>query len=151
MLLSCVKRIYDKVGPRPLLIPGAILLTAGAWSFSILNDSSPVGLVIALHIVFSIGMCLMMTPLMTTALGSLPRILYGHGSAILNTLQQLAGAACPVGNAAGAGTAVLLLDAEKKNASETLAAKAKNLELSTDPYFMDQYVEQMMFGNEDLM
>ena len=94
-----IGRIYDKVGPRPLLIPGAILLTAGAWSFSILNDSSPVGLVIALHIVFSIGMCLMMTPLMTTALGSLPRTLYGHGSAILNTLQQLAGAA---------GTAIMI-------------------------------------------
>ena len=36
---------------------------------------------------------------MTTALGSLPKHLYGHGSAILNTLQQLAGAA---------GTAILI-------------------------------------------
>ena len=33
-----------------------------------------------------------MTPLMALSLGSLPRSLYGHGSAILNTLQQLAGA-----------------------------------------------------------
>src|SRR5699024_768211 len=33
-----------------------------------------------------------MTPLMTHSLSSLPRELYGHGSAILNTLQQLAGA-----------------------------------------------------------
>ena len=65
--------------------------------------------------------------------------------------QQLADAAKPVGNAAGAGAAVLLLDKEKKAASETLAANAKNLELSTDPYFMDQYVEQMMFGGDDYM
>ena len=41
---------------------------------------------------FSLGMCLMMTPLMTTALSSLPDTLYSHGSAIMNTLQQLAGA-----------------------------------------------------------
>ena len=94
-----IGRFYDKVGPRPLLIPGAILLTAAAWSFTLLNSSTPVGMVVGLHIVFSIGMCLMMTPLMTTALGSLPRILYGHGSAILNTLQQLAGAA---------GTAIMI-------------------------------------------
>lgn len=94
-----IGRFYDKVGPRPLLIPGAILLTAAAWSFTFLNSSTPVEMVVGLHIVFSIGMCLMMTPLMTTALGSLPRILYGHGSAILNTLQQLAGAA---------GTAIMI-------------------------------------------
>ncbi len=64
---------------------------------------------------------------------------------------QLADAAKPVGNAAGAGAALLLLDREKKAASEALAAQAKNLELSTDPYFMEQYVEQMMFGSDDMM
>lgn len=94
-----IGRFYDKVGPRPLLIPGAILLSLAAWSFTLLTSDSPVWLVVALHVVFSIGMCLMMTPLMTTALGSLPTYLYGHGSAILNTLQQLAGAA---------GTAIMI-------------------------------------------
>ena len=64
---------------------------------------------------------------------------------------QLADAAKPVGNAAGAGAAWLLLDREKKAASEVLAAQAKNLELSTDPYFMEQYVEQMMFGSDNMM
>ena len=33
------------------------------------------------------------TPLLTSALGSLPRPLYPHGSAIVGTVQQLAGAA----------------------------------------------------------
>ena len=75
----------------------------------------------------------------------------GSAAAIGLIPQQLADAAKPVGNAAGAGAAVLLLDKEKKAASETLAANAKNLELSTDPYFMDQYVEQMMFGGDDYM
>lgn len=42
---------------------------------------------------------MIMTPLMTVSLGSLPRRLYGHGSAIVNTLPQLAGAA---------GTAILI-------------------------------------------
>mgnify|MGYP001017819806 FL=1 len=39
------------------------------------------------------GLGLVMTPLMTSALGSLDKALYSHGSAVLNTLQQLAGAA----------------------------------------------------------
>ena len=36
---------------------------------------------------------LMMTPLLTQALAVLPHALYSHGSAILTTLQQVAGAA----------------------------------------------------------
>ena len=56
-------------------------------------------MIVAFHTVFCIGMAMLMTPLMTVALGALPREQYGHGSAIMNTLQQLAGAA---------GTAVLI-------------------------------------------
>lgn len=94
-----IGRLYDSVGPRPLLIPGAVLLTTATWWMTLLDASSPIALVISMHLVFSAALALMMTPLMTTALGSLPSRLYGHGSAILNTLQQLAGAA---------GTAVLI-------------------------------------------
>ena len=50
-------------------------------------------MVVAMHVVFCLGMAMIMTPLMTASLGSLPRNLFPHGSAIMNTLQQLAGAA----------------------------------------------------------
>nr|WP_226351698.1 MFS transporter [Pseudonocardia sp. ICBG601] len=52
----------------------------------------PLGVVVAFHLVLMGGLALMMTPLMTEALGSLPDELYSHGSAILSTLQQVAGA-----------------------------------------------------------
>ena len=39
-----------------------------------------------------VGLALMMTPLMTESLGALPDHLYSHGSAIIATLQQVAGA-----------------------------------------------------------
>lgn len=87
-----IGRVYDSVGPRPLLIPGALLMTAAVWGLSFLGETSAVWIVVALHISFAMGVGLLMTPLMTTALSSLPSSLYGHGSAILNTLQQLAGA-----------------------------------------------------------
>lgn len=94
-----VGRVYDQVGPRPIVIPGAILLSGGQWLLGSIHADSPIGLIIAFHTLFCVGMAMLMTPLMTVALGSLPRGHYGHGSAIMNTLQQLAGAA---------GTAILI-------------------------------------------
>lgn len=94
-----IGRLYDKVGPRPIVIPGAFMLAGGQWWLSTVHVDTPLGLIVAMHVVFSIGFGMLMTPLMTTALSSLPRELYGHGSAIVNTLQQLGGAA---------GTAILI-------------------------------------------
>lgn len=92
-------RLYDRYGPRPLMIPGMIVVTGALLWLSTVDENSGVGLVVAVHVIFSIGLAALLSPLMTTALGSLPRDLYSHGSAILNTLQQLAGAA---------GTAVVI-------------------------------------------
>ena len=117
LLAPFIGRLYDSVGPRPLLIPGAVLLAGGVWAMTRLGIDSTVGEVVTMHIVFSLGLALMMTPLMTTALGSLPSRLYGHGSAILNTLQQLAGAT---------GTAVLIAAL----ASGTQASRDRGVDLA---------------------
>lgn len=95
-----IGRIYDNVGPRPLVIPGALFMLIGQWWLHFgLTGNTSIGVVIAMHVVFGIGMALVMTPLMTVSLASLPMGLYGHGSAIMNTLQQLGGAA---------GTAIMI-------------------------------------------
>ncbi|WP_341952146.1 DHA2 family efflux MFS transporter permease subunit [Salinibacterium sp. TMP30] len=93
LLGPIVGRLYDKVGPRPLMIPGAILVSAALWSFTMLTESSPPFMVVAIHIPMSIGLAFMFTPLFTSALGSLKPHLYSHGSATIGTVQQLAGAA----------------------------------------------------------
>lgn len=92
-----IGRLYDKLGALPLVLPGAALLAGGLWWMTTLDAESSLTTVIIMNVVFSLGMAMVMTPLMTTALGSLPRELYGHGSAILNTLQQLGGAAGTAG------------------------------------------------------
>lgn len=84
---------YDKVGPRTLILPGAIIVTGAMAAFSTLGTQTPVWLVIGMHILLSIGTAMMMTPLMTTALGAVAPTLYPHASAIVNTLQQVSGAA----------------------------------------------------------
>ncbi|GAB3211191.1 hypothetical protein ACQEU5_06790 [Marinactinospora thermotolerans] len=80
------------MGPRPLVIPGALLLCGGQWWLSRVDADTSLDLVVAMHVVFRIGMAMPMTPLMTLSPGSPPRRLYAHGSAIMNTLQQPAGA-----------------------------------------------------------
>jgi len=84
---------YDKVGPRALIVPGAVISTIALFMFSGLGVDTPVWLVVATHVVLSIGIALVTTPLMTSALGSVPPKLYPHASAIVNTLQQVSGAA----------------------------------------------------------
>lgn len=88
-----IGRLYDRHGPRPLIIPGMILVVGNMLWLSTVDENTMLGLIITMHVLFSAGLAMLFTPLMTTALGSLPRQLYSHGSAIMNTLQQLAGAA----------------------------------------------------------
>lgn len=88
-----VGRAFDRIGPRPLVIPGSIVVSAALWLMTLLDAESALPMVVAIHVLLSVGLATIMTPLMTSSLGSLPKHLYSHGSAIFNTLQQLAGAA----------------------------------------------------------
>ncbi len=110
-----VGRLYDRYGPRPLMLPGGIIVLICYFLFSSLDQDSTLAGAITVHVIFSLGLALIMTPMMTTALGSVPKPLYGHASAILNTLQQLAGAV---------GTAVMV-------AALTLGSGAAQLQGAT--------------------
>ncbi|QEM44671.1 DHA2 family efflux MFS transporter permease subunit [Mycolicibacterium grossiae] len=88
-----IGRVYDRRGARVLVIPGAVLLCAALWGFATLDATSPIAELVALQTVMMLGLSMMFTPLMTDSLGVLPESLYSHGSAILTTLQQVAGAA----------------------------------------------------------
>jgi DHA2 family lincomycin resistance protein-like MFS transporter len=93
LLGPVVGRIYDRRGPRVLLVPGAFLVSAVFWSMTRVTETTPVSLVLVAHVLLSVGLALMFTPLLTSALGSVKPRLYSHGSAVFGTAQQLAGAA----------------------------------------------------------
>jgi DHA2 family lincomycin resistance protein-like MFS transporter len=88
-----VGRAYDRHGARLLVVPGSLMLCASLWGFTALSAVSPIWELVALQTVMMVGLSMMFTPLMTDALGVLPDRLYSHGSAILTSLQQVAGAA----------------------------------------------------------
>ncbi|MBT8160788.1 MULTISPECIES: DHA2 family efflux MFS transporter permease subunit [Arthrobacter] len=93
LLGPVVGRLFDKVGPLPLTVTGSLLLVLTLWQFSQLTASSQLWWVIVLYAVLSLGLALLFTPSFTTGLNPLPPHLYSHGSAIMSTLQQVAGAA----------------------------------------------------------
>lgn len=94
LLAPFVGRLYDKVGPRPLLVTGTVLTSLSLWGLALLLDEHTVwGVLLAAHIVFSVGLAFIFTPLFTSSLGSLPKHLYSFGSAMVATTQQVAAAA----------------------------------------------------------
>lgn len=94
VLSPIVGRLYDRVGPGPLVVPGAILLALSqvVFALTLSQDGSPL-LAMAMFTVMHIALAFLFTPLMTSALSPLPASLYSHGSATFSTVQQLAGAA----------------------------------------------------------
>ncbi|KHF45949.1 DHA2 family efflux MFS transporter permease subunit [Saccharomonospora viridis] len=113
-----VGALFDRIGARPLVIPGALTAAVSLWLFTTLGPHSSLAAVIVIHIVLMIGLSLMMTPLMTESLGALPDHLYSHGSAIIATLQQVAGAL---------GTAVFVTVAALGSAADSVSPDAVGL------------------------
>ncbi len=88
-----VGRLFDRFGPRPLLVPGTILVSAVLWTLTLVTENTSIWMLLTAHIVMSLGLALIFTPLFTSALGAVSPRFYSHASAMLSTLQQLAGAA----------------------------------------------------------
>jgi len=88
-----VGRLYDKVGPRPLVVPGAVVVSVALWSMTMFDQTTTFVMILIANSMLSAGLAFMFTPLFTSSLGSLTPSLYSHGSATLATIQQVAGAA----------------------------------------------------------
>jgi DHA2 family lincomycin resistance protein-like MFS transporter len=88
-----VGRLYDKAGPVRLLVPGVIVVSAVLWAMTLLGPATWVGYILTGHVVMSVGFAFLFTPLFTLSLSSVKPSLYSHGSAVIGTIQQVAGAA----------------------------------------------------------
>lgn len=92
LLAPPVGKLYDRRGPTLLIVPGTIMVSAVCWGMTLVSEHTAIGWLLAAHLLLSVGLALVFTPLFTAGLGSLPPKLYSHGSALVGTVQQLAGA-----------------------------------------------------------
>ncbi|GAA1489465.1 DHA2 family lincomycin resistance protein-like MFS transporter [Brachybacterium sacelli] len=112
VIAPVVGNLFDRYGPRPLITPGMIVAATALWGMTTFGEATPVWWVIAVQVTLNVGLGFVFTPLMTSALGSLPTGLYSHGTATFNTIQQVAGAA---------GTAVFISLMSARTASGAAA------------------------------
>ncbi|MEO8827780.1 MDR family MFS transporter [Lapillicoccus sp.] len=87
-----VGSLFDQHGARVLVVPGSALLVAVLAGFATITQDSPAWWLLSLHVLMSVALAMIFTPVFTVGLGALPMRLYSHGSAVLGTLQQVAAA-----------------------------------------------------------
>lgn len=88
-----IGKLYDRIGARPLIVPGTIGMTVSLTLMALLVPSVGPWTILTLHVLLSLSLALLFTPLFTAGLGSLPQHLYAHGSALLGSSQQVFAAA----------------------------------------------------------
>lgn len=85
-------RLFDKFGPKWLVTIGLIVISAVFFMFTGIKPTTPIGLILGMHILLMVGISMVMMPAQTNGLNQLPPEYYPHGTAIMNTLQQVSGA-----------------------------------------------------------
>ncbi|MDT3699292.1 MAG: DHA2 family efflux MFS transporter permease subunit [Thermincola sp.] len=84
-------RLFDKVGAKPVVIPGLILMTLSTYFLSEISLETSPNVIILLTVVRGIGMGLAMMPSSTQGMNAIPRHLVGRASALSNVIRQVAG------------------------------------------------------------
>lgn len=92
-------RIYDKFGARWLAIIGLLILTLSTIPFMFLHADTAMWWIAVVYSVRFLGISMVMMPLTTAGINSLPMKQLSHGNAVNNTLRQISGSI---------GTAVLI-------------------------------------------
>lgn len=83
--------LFDKIGPRWLAVTGMLITVITTWQFAHLTFETSYRTILWLYMVRSFGMALLMMPITTAGLNQLPAKMNAHGTAMSNTMRQIAG------------------------------------------------------------
>ncbi len=92
LLSPAVGKLFDRFGAKWLTIIGIAIIIISTVGFIDLTDSTSYTFLIVMSTVRRIGMAMFLMPVQTAGLNQLPSSLYAHGTAISNTIRQVAGA-----------------------------------------------------------
>lgn len=78
-------RLYDKIGPRPLVITGSILLLINTWQFAHLGTDTPISQILILLALRGLAISSIMQATLTSALGKVTNNALPRGSSLVNS------------------------------------------------------------------
>lgn len=107
--------LFDKFGPKVMMIPATIVLSGTMFMMSRLSMDTPLWIVILGYILLMLSVSAIMMPAETNGLNQLPKQMYPHGTAIMTTLQ-------PVAGAIGVSVFVSIMSARQKSILNNAAA-----------------------------
>ncbi|RTE11463.1 DHA2 family efflux MFS transporter permease subunit [Paenibacillus whitsoniae] len=91
-LMPVTGRLFDRFGAKWLSVVGIIITIVTTIGFIDLTDSTSYTYLVLMSTGRRIGMALFLMPIQTAGLNQLPNRLNAHGTAISNTIRQVAGA-----------------------------------------------------------
>ncbi|WP_081835477.1 MFS transporter [Carnobacterium jeotgali] len=92
VLSPIVGKLYDRFGAKPLFIIGLIFVIPSMWVVTSLTAATTFTFLMIRTIFLRIGLSFITMPLSTAGLNALPIDLINHGTAVNNTVRQIAGA-----------------------------------------------------------
>ncbi|MCY9547741.1 DHA2 family efflux MFS transporter permease subunit [Lysinibacillus xylanilyticus] len=112
-------KMYDRLGAKPLFIIGLIFVIPSMWVVTDLTETTAYSFLIIRTIFLRIGLSFISMPLNTASLNALPKTLVTHGTAVNNTLRQIAGAI-------GSAVVITIFTAQTTNHAKTLLVETPN-------------------------
>lgn len=82
--------LFDRHGAKRLAVTGMFILTVGTLPFAFITRDTPTIYIVFLYAVRMFGISMVMMPVTTAGMNSLPFNLISHGTAVNNTLRQVA-------------------------------------------------------------
>jgi EmrB/QacA subfamily drug resistance transporter len=84
-------KLFDKIGPRPLILSGVLMVSYITWRLSFINLATGDAELRILLVVRGAGMGMMMMPAMTAGMNTVAPPLVARASSLTNVLRQLFG------------------------------------------------------------
>ena len=78
-------KLYDKIGPRALVVTGFLVLSVNTWQLSQIQATTPIGWIVFLLALRGVALGLTVQTTFTTALASVPRAVLPRGSSLANS------------------------------------------------------------------
>lgn len=92
LLSPITGKMFDRFGAKPLFIVGLLFVIPSMWIVTDLSETTTFTFLMIRTIFLRIGLSFITMPLNTAGLNALPKELVTHGTAVNNTVRQIAGA-----------------------------------------------------------